>query len=73
MTTCFILHKGETSRVAVDVGDYEEIMNKASCLSLWSDAMPVWNTMAIMKIITELQAASETILDEDLTRISPSA
>jgi hypothetical protein len=29
------------------------------------------NTMAIMKIITELRAVGETILDEDLTRISP--
>jgi hypothetical protein len=27
--------------------------------------------MAIMKIITELRAAGETILDDDLTRISP--
>jgi hypothetical protein len=52
-------------------GDYEEIMNKASCLSLLSNAVLVWNTMAIMKIITELRAAGETILDEDLTRISP--
>jgi Tn3 transposase DDE domain len=51
-------------------GDYEEIMNKASCLSLLSNAMLVWNTMVIMKIITELRAAGETILDEDLTRIS---
>jgi hypothetical protein len=52
-------------------GDYEEIMNKASCLSLLSNAVLVWNTMAIMKIITELRAAGETILDEDLTPISP--
>ena len=46
-------------------------MNKASCLSLLSNAMLVWNTMVIMKIITELRAAGETIVDEDLTRISP--
>jgi hypothetical protein len=52
-------------------GDYEEIMNKASCLSLLSNGVLVWNTMAIMKIITVLRAAGETILDEDLTRISP--
>jgi TnpA family transposase len=52
-------------------GDYEEIMNKASCLSLLSNAVLVWNTMAIMKIITELRAGGETILDEDLARISP--
>jgi TnpA family transposase len=46
-------------------------MSKASCLSLLSNAVLVWNTMAIMKIITKLQTAGETILDEDLTRISP--
>jgi len=46
-------------------------MNKASCLSLLSNAVLVWNTMAIMKTITELRATGETILDEDLTRISP--
>ena len=33
-------------------GDYEEIMNKASCLSLLSNAVIVWNTMAIMKVVT---------------------
>jgi hypothetical protein len=32
---------------------------------------PVWNTMAIMKIVTQLRAAGETIADEDLVRISP--
>jgi TnpA family transposase len=52
-------------------GDYEEIMNKASCLSLLSNAVLVWNTMAIMKIVTQLRAAEETVVDEDLTRISP--
>jgi TnpA family transposase len=39
-------------------GDYEEIMNKASCLSLLSNAVLVWNTMVIMKIITELRPPS---------------
>jgi hypothetical protein len=52
-------------------GDYEEIMNKASCLSLLSNAVLVWNTMAIIKIVTQLRAAGETIADEDLARISP--
>ncbi len=28
-------------------------MNKASCLSLLPNAVLVWNTMAIMKIITQ--------------------
>jgi TnpA family transposase len=52
-------------------GDYEEIMNKASCLSLLSNAVLVWNTLAITKIFTQLRAAGETIADEDLARISP--
>jgi Tn3 transposase DDE domain len=52
-------------------GDYEEIMNKASCLSLLSNAMLVWNTLAITKIVTLLRGAGETIADEDLARISP--
>ena len=46
-------------------------MNKASCLSLLSNAVLVWNTMAIMKIVTELRAAGATIADADLARISP--
>jgi hypothetical protein len=52
-------------------GDYEEIMNKASCLSLLSNAVLVWNTVAMMKIITQLRAAGENIVDENLARISP--
>jgi TnpA family transposase len=52
-------------------GDYEEIMNKASCLSLLSNAVLVWNTMAIMKIVTQLRAAGENVADEDLARVSP--
>jgi TnpA family transposase len=40
-------------------GDYEEIMNKASCLSLLSNAVLVWNTMAIMKIIASRGALSQ--------------
>jgi hypothetical protein len=52
-------------------GDYEEIMNKASCLSLLSNAVLGWNALAITKIVTQLRAGGETILDEDLGRISP--
>src|SRR5215469_7398859 len=52
-------------------GDYEEIMNKASCLSLLSNAVLVWNTLAITKIVTLLRGTGGTIADEDLARISP--
>jgi TnpA family transposase len=51
-------------------GDYEEIMNKASCLSLISNAVLVWNTIQIQKIVEELRA-SGPVSDEDLARVSP--
>ena len=52
-------------------GDYEEIMNKASCLSLISNAVLVWNTSQIQKIVEELRAAGHPVKDEDLARVSP--
>ena len=39
-------------------------MNKASCLSLLSNAELVWKAM--MKKIVQLRAIGETIADEDL-------
>jgi TnpA family transposase len=53
--------------------DYEEIMNKASCLSLLSNAVLVWNTTKIGNIVGQLRAAGEQIDDVDLARISPLA
>lgn len=52
-------------------GDAEEIMNKASCPSLLSNAVLVWNTMRIAEIVNQLQAAGQAITDEDLARVSP--
>jgi TnpA family transposase len=54
-------------------GDYEEIMNKASCLSLLSNAVLVWNTTKIGNIVGQLRAAGEQIDDVDLARVSPLA
>ncbi len=54
-------------------GDYEEIMNKASCLSLLSNAVLVWNTVRMGEIVARLRAAGESVADEDLARISPLA
>jgi TnpA family transposase len=62
----FFANRGE-----LRTGDYEEIMNKASCLSLLSNAVLVRNTMAITNIVAQLRAAGQTIADEDLVRISP--
>ena len=36
-------------------GDYQEIMNKASCLSLVSNAILVWNTLQIARIVETLR------------------
>ena len=56
---------------AFRTGDYEEIMNKASCLSLLSNAVLVWNTVQIERIVGQLRAAGHIVLDEDLARVSP--
>ncbi len=51
-------------------GDYVEIMNKASCLSLVSNAILYWNTVRIGEIVDRLRAEGEAIDDEDLSHIS---
>lgn len=51
-------------------GDYEEIMNKASCLSLVSNAILYWNTIKINEIVESLRAQGELIEDETLSHIS---
>ena len=56
---------------AFQTGDYEEIMNKATCLSLLSNAVLVWNTVHMMRIIPQLRASGETMTEEELARISP--
>jgi hypothetical protein len=52
-------------------GDYEEVMNKASCLSLLSNAVLVWNTVHMTRILTRLRAAGQEVDDDDLVRVSP--
>lgn len=52
------------------VGDYEEIMNKASCLSLVSNAVLYWNTIKISEIVRQLRANGEIISDKTLSHIS---
>jgi len=54
-------------------GDYEEVMNKASCLSLLSNAVLVWNTVHIARIVDQLRAAGHEVKEEDLARVSPLA
>jgi hypothetical protein len=58
---------------AFQTGDYEEIMDKATCLSLLSNAVLVWNTVHTMRIIQQLRASGEAMTAEELARISPMA
>ncbi|MEM9400623.1 MAG: Tn3 family transposase [Verrucomicrobiota bacterium] len=51
-------------------GNYEEIMNKASCLSLVSNAVLFWNTRKINNIVEGLRQKGEIIDDETLSHIS---
>ena len=51
-------------------GDYEEIMNKASCLSLVSNAVLYWNTIKIGEIVDNLRQHGEIVDDEILSHIS---
>ncbi len=60
--------------LAVSVADGSvEVMNKASCLSLLSNAVLVWNTVHIARIVGQLRAAGHEVRDEDLARVSPLA
>ena len=51
-------------------GNYEAIMNKASSLSLVSNAILYWNTIKIHDIVENLKQQGEEIHDEDLAHIS---
>ena len=51
-------------------GDYEAIMNKASCLSLVSNAILYWNTLKITAIVDQLRQQGERIADETLAHVS---
>ena len=52
-------------------GDLAEIMNKASCLSILSNAILIWNTVHIAEIVQRLRRNGQMIPDEDLAHISP--
>jgi hypothetical protein len=58
---------------AFQTGDYDEMMNKASCLSLLSNAVVVWNTVQMTRIIDQFRAGGDVITDDELARISPLA
>lgn len=62
----FFANQGEFKTAA-----YEEIMNIASCLSLLSNAVLLWNTPKIYNIVEDLRRSGIQVNDEDLKRISP--
>ncbi|WP_040534773.1 Tn3 family transposase [Legionella drancourtii] len=62
----FFLNRG-----VFKTSDYEEIMNKSSCLSLVSNAVLVWNTHHIQKVVDRLRAEGYVISSEHLQKISP--
>ena len=47
--------------------------DQASCLSLLSNAVLVWNTVHITRIVDQLRAAGHEVKYEDLARVSPLA
>ena len=47
-----------------------EIVNKASCLSLVSNAILYWNTIKIAETVGRLRAQGEDISDETLSHAS---
>ena len=61
----FFANQGEFT-----TGDYEEIMNKASCLSLVSNAILYWNTLKITEIVDQLRAQGEEVDQATLAHIS---
>jgi TnpA family transposase len=58
---------------AFRVGDYEEMMNKVSALSLLSNAVVVWNSVRYAQSLVALQARSQTAAGSDLSRLWPLA
>ena len=62
----FFANQGE-----LKTSDYEEIMNMASCLSLLSNAVLLWNTPRIFSIVEDLRKTGIPVEDADLKRISP--
>jgi hypothetical protein len=59
------------SGAKTDRAQLRRFMNKASCLSLLSNAVLLWNTVHIDHIVTQLRANGNLVRDEDLARVSP--
>jgi TnpA family transposase len=64
----FFAHSGEFLR-----GDLQEVMNKASCLSLLSNAVIASNIVAMTKLVADFRARGEVVPDEHLAHVWPLA
>jgi hypothetical protein len=54
-------------------GDYFQIMNRASCLSLLSNAVLVYNTLRMTQVLERAKGAGQEFTPEDIAHISPLA
>lgn len=52
-------------------GDYFKMVNKASCLSILSNAILIYNTLRIEEFLKEAKVKGEIFSPEEITRISP--
>lgn len=59
------------NRGVFKTSDYEEIMNRASCLSLVSNAVLVWNTHHMQQIVDRMRREGYQVENDMLARISP--
>lgn len=51
--------------------DYTEVMNKATCLSLLSKAILVYNTLRLGDLLADLRRGGHPVAQADLAGISP--
>jgi len=59
------------NRGVFKTSDYEEIMNKASCLSLVSNNVLVWNTHHMQHIVNRMRNEGHEVDDAVLAKVSP--
>jgi hypothetical protein len=54
-------------------GDYDQLMSKASCLSLISNAILIWNTLLIGEVLAEAKREGKEFSPEAVAHLSPLA
>lgn len=51
--------------------DIDALVNQAACLNLLTNAVVVWNTVYIGRVVEALRAEGYEVHDEDVSRLSP--